>query len=894
MSICAVSRLRRAASWVAPQDGFTPVVTDEGSDFVAARLAAHRCCSQQLQAQVAAALRGLNETELEKVAGFLREATRRLQRAWAHDAAPPYVEVPAAIVHTGCNSADLPLVLKQLQRSMRVDCSPHVAVLHSKDCTSLLAATRSLVSQLIGNTARIAPGCSFDLDVLAGWHTDLCAGRVAARARQAMGAALRDEVHEQSAAWTPLVVIIEDAEHFGAETLNDLIYACASVRSADGAPLPLCFVFALSSGVAALHRLLHRSSLILLRGMRFALASTERTLDQIIARLLCSPMLPQLGAAAYASLLDAISEQHGSTTAFVRQLDWLLLRHFRTHLLAFLVPLEPYVPPQRGSSAVRSAKECLGGLLDALGPAQLRALLALPSVSAALPASSSGSRTEREDLLREALPRWLCEIVSARRCRAASVACALALLALAFPGANRTVTAPRQLYLELLLGPAHRTLELQGARRTALQLALDKCRERVSGADALSKASLRALLVRCGAQLRQTAAELPAPSQGAAAPLDGVLAELDGLLAEADAPSRADAPTSVLAAAAGSSTAATSGTAVASSSGESHTAVESSATSAAAPAALGSKRPAVNRQPSGAVNQQPSGAVNRGAEGVAKRRRMALGAAAAVAAARPSGSAGSGGASGGEGLRYGLRVAMWFERLLREHADRPSTMPLHEIWQCDAESTGGAASAATVASAATSAAGAAAGTIALPGSTADGLAHVFGAVPQRALEEHMKAIIAEARRLHKPAAGPACAAVEKGVPLRSFSPRGHASTDERAAAERQAAERRAAEAKAEQRRPGKSGAVVTPKAPLPSGWSTALASEVLMEFPGRKVCAVEWFTAFQSNGLAKRSGEDAERLLARFVVATNDLQMLGFVSPSKRPRGTFEKRVHSG
>jgi hypothetical protein len=709
-----------------------------------------------------------------------------------------------------------------------------------------------------------------------------------------MGAALRDEVHEQSAAWTPLVIIIEDAEHFGAETLNDLIYACASVRSADGAPLPLCFVFALSSGVAALHRLLHRSSLILLRGMRFALASTERTLDQIIARLLCSPMLPQLGAAAYASLLDAISEQHGSTTAFVRQLDWLLLRHFRTHLLAFLVPLEPYVPPQRGSSAVRSAKECLGGLLDALGPAQLRALLALPSVSAALPASSSGSRTEREDLLREALPRWLCEIVSARRCRAASVACALALLALAFPGANRTVTAPRQLYLELLLGPAHRTLELQGARRTALQLALDKCRERVSGADALSKASLRALLVRCGAQLRQTAAELPAPSQGAAAPLDGVLAELDGLLAEADAPSRADAPTSVLAAAAGSSTAATSGTAVASSSGESHTAVESSATSAAAPAALGSKRPAVNRQPSGAVNQQPSGAVNRGAEGVAKRRRMALGAAAAVAAARPSGSAGSGGASGGEGLRYGLRVAMWFERLLREHADRPSTMPLHEIWQCDAESTGGAASAATVASAATSAAGAAAGTIALPGSTADGLAHVFGAVPQRALEEHMKAIIAEARRLHKPAAGPACAAVEKGVPLRSFSPRGHASTDERAAAERQAAERRAAEAKAEQRRPGKSGAVVTPKAPLPSGWSTALASEVLMEFPGRKVCAVEWFTAFQSNGLAKRSGEDAERLLARFVVATNDLQMLGFVSPSKRPRGTFEKRVHSG
>ena len=146
MSICAVSRLRRAASWAAPTDGFTSVVADEGSEFVAARLAAHRSCSQLLQVQVAAALRGLNETELEKVAGFLRDATRRLQRAWAHDATPPYVELPAALVHTGCNSADLPLVLKQLQRSMRVDCSPHVAVLHSKDCTCLLAATRSLRS----------------------------------------------------------------------------------------------------------------------------------------------------------------------------------------------------------------------------------------------------------------------------------------------------------------------------------------------------------------------------------------------------------------------------------------------------------------------------------------------------------------------------------------------------------------------------------------------------------------------------------------------------------------------------------------------------------------------------------------------------------------------------
>ena len=75
------------------------------------------------------------------------------------------------------------------------------------------------------------------------------------------------------------------------------------------------------------------------------------------------------------------------------------------------------------------------------------------------------------------------------------------------------------------------------------------------------------------------------------------------------------------------------------------------------------------------------------------------------------------------------------------------------------------------------------------------------------------------------------------------------------------------------------------------GWPTAVAAETLRDFPNRKVCAVEWFGAFSAHQLSRRSGEGAERLLARFVVAINDLQMLGFASASKRPRGTIEKRV---
>jgi hypothetical protein len=170
-------RLLRASSrtWDSPLDGFSEAVHNEGEDFVGARLAAYKSCAAHLQEQVASALGGLNEKVLGDLGGFLRDGTKKVQRTWQQDTTtPPYVELPSAFVHTCCHSADLPLALRQLQRHLRAACSPHVAVLHSKECGTLVSATRSLVAQFLGPTARTAPGCSFDLGVLAGWHADLC------------------------------------------------------------------------------------------------------------------------------------------------------------------------------------------------------------------------------------------------------------------------------------------------------------------------------------------------------------------------------------------------------------------------------------------------------------------------------------------------------------------------------------------------------------------------------------------------------------------------------------------------------------------------------------------------------------------------------------------------
>ena len=86
------------------------------------------------------------------------------------------------------------------------------------------------------------------------------------------------------------------------------------------------------------------------------------------------------------------------------------------------------------------------------------------------------------------------------------------------------------------------------------------------------------------------------------------------------------------------------------------------------------------------------------------------------------------------------------------------------------------------------------------------------------------------------------------------------------------------------------GSALSLKAADAKATATAAAAETLGEFGERKFYAADRFTAFAAHAITKRSGEKPERLLALFVVAINDLQMLGLCHASKRPRGTIEKR----
>ncbi|KAL1519488.1 hypothetical protein AB1Y20_023006 [Prymnesium parvum] len=191
------------------------------------------------------------------------------------------------------------------------------------------------------------------------------------------------------------------------QVLNDFIYAMTSTRTISGQePLPLALVFVLPSGAEALQSLLSRSTLVLLQAHKFALATTERAVDQVFSRLLQ-----------------------------VQQLHYCLIDHFRSNALSYFVPLRTSIPSnascgdkrsilgvRASSQASKQLAESLDAICSNLSLCQIDALYSLPSVASALDAIPDARGLQaRADVLKAELPRWLQRMGFARVRRACAM-----------------------------------------------------------------------------------------------------------------------------------------------------------------------------------------------------------------------------------------------------------------------------------------------------------------------------------------------------------------------------------------------------------------------------------------------------------------------------------------
>lgn len=103
-------------------------------EFAAATEAAYQICAAKLQEEVDGVLRQTNRTSFQKIQAFLERNSSGGGGGSGGGGSSegfsqhPYTELPVALVHAGCNTADHALTLRQLLHHLKMNCSPHLAV----------------------------------------------------------------------------------------------------------------------------------------------------------------------------------------------------------------------------------------------------------------------------------------------------------------------------------------------------------------------------------------------------------------------------------------------------------------------------------------------------------------------------------------------------------------------------------------------------------------------------------------------------------------------------------------------------------------------------------------------------------------------------------------------
>ena len=292
-----------------------------------------------------------------------------------------------------------------------------------QECGTLAAAVKSLVRQMLeGTRSHAAPGCAYDLPVLAGWHHDLCARRGRRRRRRRRRAARAATRRRWPPRRPPPAAAAAPAATTSlcsscwrtASTSRRPCSTGAHVRGGAqrGRPRGAAARVRVRARLARRRDLAPRQALVLLRAKRIALSGTQRAVDRLMSRLLCDRSLPRLSADGVDELLAALESDHCSMHAFVQQFKFCL------SATSARSP-SPSSCPSSAASALRSTSYArLRRRRPRRRPRprpdpRARA----PSVAAALPRPAAAAAR---------LPGWLCALSAARAAQVGMTRCVLA------------------------------------------------------------------------------------------------------------------------------------------------------------------------------------------------------------------------------------------------------------------------------------------------------------------------------------------------------------------------------------------------------------------------------------------------------------------------------------
>ncbi|KAG0346062.1 Origin recognition complex subunit 3 [Podila humilis] len=262
----------------------------------------------------------------------------------------PIQELPAGIVFAGINVPDHDVLFQQIAQTLSNPTPPssssssstfsdqsstetkgekpehrnYVAILQSKDCSSLKTALKSMIEQFLsieirGATNPLEEGMklqNYDMIVLERWYRSICHDTEGSRKTK-----------------PTLVVIIQDFESFDHDTLEDLVTICSNYQDR----IQFVFLMGLATSMDALHQGLSKSALSLLQTRKFQMQQSNECLTAIVEDLFINSNVDlMVGPLPLKQLIDQFMHYNFSVGGFVSNLKYIVMHHFYANPLSIL------------------------------------------------------------------------------------------------------------------------------------------------------------------------------------------------------------------------------------------------------------------------------------------------------------------------------------------------------------------------------------------------------------------------------------------------------------------------------------------------------------------------------------------------------------------------------
>ncbi|XP_031567831.1 origin recognition complex subunit 3-like [Actinia tenebrosa] len=302
----------------------------ESTENVSQRYDNFKQCWKQVKTKIEAL--ESNSKIFSHIVEYVQSAHKKSNKTYKHG----YInEIPTAVLITGVNMPDHDIIFSQLAKDLS-KITPYIAVLQSKDCTTMKFTMKNMVLQFMssdeedeekeeshGSVHHKPRLGSYTMVQLCHWYKTACKIQESEKKNLIKN---KETLKKSSATENPpLVVILEDFEGFHPPVIQDFVSVCSQYTH----DIPLVMVFGVATSVSAVHQVLPHSVSTLLSIERFQSQPSLTCLLEIISKVLMTAGIPfKLGHKVFRFLYENFLFHDFSLQNFSTGLQFCMMEHF--------------------------------------------------------------------------------------------------------------------------------------------------------------------------------------------------------------------------------------------------------------------------------------------------------------------------------------------------------------------------------------------------------------------------------------------------------------------------------------------------------------------------------------------------------------------------------------